>query len=891
MAFFENSHGIQINGGLFYNVAGSMTIDQQLSLAPDYQPHLIRAQDDSHPGRTSRVLGGTEISHPSVGGSQRSVRDAGRTRHRPYGTSGRRKISLHLPQLPVGRQFTAVWPSGSDTTEDKNSSEHETPESSPHFEYEPTTTINGGTFVSNNTRREGERGIDLLHSAVALAALHDSVESFPQPKCHPETRTEILQDLHDWSTETGPESTVLWLYGPAGAGKSAIMQTFARELQSAGRLGGSFFFKRGHATRGDGKRIFTTIAYQLALGVSWLKGPISRVVEEDPSIIARSIETQLQKLISEPCRLHNVDANADGRPAIIVVVDGLDECDGPLVQEEILRAIRNSTSLHCLPLRYIIASRPEPHICELFDTPLYRGGYRSFNVEQSFEDVRKYLCDEFYRIHREHRTMASIPSPWPSAHILEKLVLKSSGHFIYASTVIKFIDDKNYKPTERLTVVIQDGKATESESDSAFEALDQLYMTILSSAPRQAQLPPVLCAIANFDFHPEMLDRLLGLDNGNARLLLRGLHSVLCIPDEVDDYSHAISSYHASFLDFLDNQKRSGNFYIGGSHHRMELARSLLGLFAGEFQTYIDLCGDWGSRSPLSLISLLISLPPCVELVSLIQRMNPDYVFELWPNVKGMLPWLKKIPRVPDDLVNLWEDYEYMSFCVETICTAKSDPTPNTMSLFFAQDIVQVAGLLRLLQVLLLVDDATRCLRQIRLLLGVTWDDLKTTICALRSLIGRDDKAMRELANHVLDGSFFGEAYPWPSLSRDLARRLIRIVSVCDRPYKRTIFSLSFSLSYLVRSSPSCPNLLSDLWTILPLQIWDDLHSVECYIYHVSKWLELFPDPPLELLTFWRQSLRDARPISEIVYSSESASATHHIWENDWRMYANPRGL
>ncbi|KAJ6471557.1 hypothetical protein C8R45DRAFT_836482, partial [Mycena sanguinolenta] len=42
-----------------------------------------------------------------------------------------------------------------------------------------------------------------------------------------------------------PETTILWLYGPAGAGKSAIMQTLAHQLQDAGRRAASvvlFFF-------------------------------------------------------------------------------------------------------------------------------------------------------------------------------------------------------------------------------------------------------------------------------------------------------------------------------------------------------------------------------------------------------------------------------------------------------------------------------------------------------------------------------------------------------------------------------------------------------------------------------------------------------------------------
>ncbi|KAJ7793391.1 hypothetical protein B0H13DRAFT_1467047, partial [Mycena leptocephala] len=95
-------------------------------------------------------------------------------------------------------------------------------------------------------------------------------------------------------------------------------------------------------------------------------------------------------------------------------------------------------------------SRPEPHIHEIFTGSLNRI-HCSLNVNQSFEDVRKYLLDEFARIYRDHHaTMARVQEPWPSPEIIYNFVKKSSGYFIYASTIIKFIDDKNFRPTERL---------------------------------------------------------------------------------------------------------------------------------------------------------------------------------------------------------------------------------------------------------------------------------------------------------------------------------------------------------------------------------------------------------------------------------------------------------
>ncbi|KAJ6465470.1 hypothetical protein C8R45DRAFT_1174079 [Mycena sanguinolenta] len=211
-----------------------------------------------------------------------------------------------------------------------------------------------------------------------------------------------------------------------------------------------------------------------------------------------------------------------------IVIDGLDECDGHAFQGEFLRAIRNPSSNHPIFLRFLVTSQPEPNIREVFDSSFYSGHCRSVNVEQSFYDVHKYLRDEFARIHREHDTMARVPSPWPTPDVLEELVEKSSDHFIYASTIIKFIDDKNYRPAQRLAVV-QD--ANSAGSEAAFDPLDQLYMTILSSAHRQAQLMPILCAVVNLVLGAQNMDQIFRFAQGETQLLLRDLHSLLSLND------------------------------------------------------------------------------------------------------------------------------------------------------------------------------------------------------------------------------------------------------------------------------------------------------------------------------------------------------------------------
>ncbi|KAJ7290499.1 hypothetical protein C8J57DRAFT_1275992 [Mycena rebaudengoi] len=251
---------------------------------------------------------------------------------------------------------------------------------------ESSTTLNVGGNI-NHVHRSAEGGIHILHHAVALQAMHDSADNLPQPRCHPETREEMLEKLWKWSTKSEwsdrrsePQIVqglpVLWLHGPAGAGKSALMRTLAERLEQAGRLGGSFFFKRGHATRGNAEMLFATLAYQLALNMTHLKTPISKIVEDSPYLVAKSLNIQLQKLVVEPCRY------LDSSQVPTIIIDGLDECGNAHVQENVLRAIGSAIREHSPPVRFLIASRPEPHIWEMFQGSNFRPTERLEHLRQ-----------------------------------------------------------------------------------------------------------------------------------------------------------------------------------------------------------------------------------------------------------------------------------------------------------------------------------------------------------------------------------------------------------------------------------------------------------------------------------------------------------------------------
>ncbi|KAJ7501089.1 hypothetical protein B0H11DRAFT_1993564 [Mycena galericulata] len=428
----------------------------------------------------------------------------------------------------------------------------------------PNSTFHsiGGDMTQVNLTSYGESGIDILYRCVSIEAFHNSGERHQEPACHPGTRTAILEELHTWSLDNGPDSQLLWLHGSAGVGKSAIAQMFAGDCVSQHRLGASFFFHRGHPKRGTWHNLFTSIAYQLAHSVPELLLPIQQAVENDKPIVGRAMAIQFQQLLVEPFR----NAPASQSPPIIVL-DGLDECDEHKIQQQILRLFIGGIRSGQFPARILICSRPEPHLREVLETSETFGicRYSSLSADSAaYEDIRNYLRDEFSRIHSEYANRGiDLGAPWPDAETLEHLVKKSTGIFIYAATVIRFVDDEYSHPADRLDSVLR----LDPHSTSP---LDDLYDQILSVLPHEQQQLRILHAIwrgtlrASLQIDPEEIDMLLGLRGGTCRLKLRGLHSLLCVPPIRIGWnlSSSITFQHASFGDYLSHPRRSRQWCV-----------------------------------------------------------------------------------------------------------------------------------------------------------------------------------------------------------------------------------------------------------------------------------------------------------------------------------------
>ncbi|KDR74699.1 hypothetical protein GALMADRAFT_1334057, partial [Galerina marginata CBS 339.88] len=417
--------------------------------------------------------------------------------------------------------------------------------------------ITGGNFHQSN--RGSKDPFDRLLEAASPAAFHDSDDTHDPQKCHPSTRVAVLNKIMDWIHGADPETPnalIMWLYGPAGSGKSAIARSIAELCAKEGILVASYFFSRFDATRNHGRSLIATIAYQASLCFPDLRDRIIGTIEHDPFIFTRSLDSQIVSLIIEPLqeRVGSGYFNT-ATPARVVVVDGLDECEDRNTQVKILNAISKSLQQHHLPFIFLIASRPEPDIRGAFGFGFLNQISIRNPLDDDYlpsEDIRLFLLNKFAEIKESHPFRAQIPPIWPSDNALWTIVNKSSGQFIYASTVVKFVQSTRHRPHQRLEIILG---IRPTQNEMPFAELDALYMQIFSSVvnPDSALQIIALHLFSAIPYSVCGMENFLLLDAGDISVLLCDLTSLVAVEDDdrLDGLRRALHIFHASLVDFL----------------------------------------------------------------------------------------------------------------------------------------------------------------------------------------------------------------------------------------------------------------------------------------------------------------------------------------------------
>ena len=401
-----------------------------------------------------------------------------------------------------------------------------------------------------------------------------------------------------WAKDSSPDSpNVYWLFGSAGSGKSTIAYTIARRFEFAGDsndtiiLGGNFFCSRQFEETRLSKYIIRTIAYHLALTCK----PFADALRRSGNLIIKdhSIQTQIENLLVKPWPWKESDSAQRRDPSVpprphssaspppnlpmppmnyLIVIDALDEIDDN-GGSEFLWNLLNVVNKHRLPgLKFFVTSRSDPGLVsdvEKFERK-HRYRLQDVNEEEIRHDIATYIN-------------ANLPDPLDRSQV-EALVELSGGLFIYATTVVKYLETCGRSEQQVFLAELlptANSSTPQSLSDTtSFTLLDTLYLQVLRQAFREfipktpkwfdrlRILHTFLCTIERTSTSV-IADLLFTSDYTDvAEKLLSALHAVLYTEDG------RVLAYHKSFSDFIFDRTRSNDFWCDQARHHHYLIDS-----------------------------------------------------------------------------------------------------------------------------------------------------------------------------------------------------------------------------------------------------------------------------------------------------------------------------
>ncbi|TFK25286.1 hypothetical protein FA15DRAFT_755938 [Coprinopsis marcescibilis] len=273
---------------------------------------------------------------------------------------------------------------------------------------------------------------------------------------------------------------------------TAIAQTIAEQCEELVVLAAAFFFYRLDPRRNRATRLVAFIALQICEKIPDVRPYVEEAIRSTPSLLNKALHIQLKKLVIEPMK--KIPPPHEDH---LVILDGLDECLGPensdpakeqMVVLQLVETIQTAN----LPLIILIFSRPESWIQDRFQLlPGLRNSTDQYDLYKNSnrdEDVETYPRSEFARI-RELKVNLKVIEQWPSESATRQLVHRASSQFIYAATVIRYIDNPWSSPLGRLETVLS---LSPPEDHNPLEMLDNLYLTILQQSPNHSLTREVL---------------------------------------------------------------------------------------------------------------------------------------------------------------------------------------------------------------------------------------------------------------------------------------------------------------------------------------------------------------------------------------------------------------
>lgn len=423
---------------------------------------------------------------------------------------------------------------------------------------------------------------------VAEAATFDSSVDGEQSYCLPGTRTEVIAQIRQWSTEQNGQS-IFWLNGMAGTGKSTISRTVAQLSSNNDVLGASFFFKRGEGNRGRATFLFTTIAAQLVRRLPCLAPHIREVLVIDPFIHEKPLNDQFQKLILDPL---SKNPRCWG-PNLLIAIDALDECGSEDDMRTMISVFSKAQETTSPRVKFFLTSRPELPIRLGFEN--IGGKYdnlllASVPATTITLDIGLFMRNKLQAIKKDYNMSVSehrkIRPDWPGEDVLQKLIVTAIPLFIAAATICRFLSDRRLgSPHHQLNRLLEYQTIKISGMDMTYLPVLDRLIAGLSPSRKQEVLHRFRYLIGSIvtlarPLSIRSLSRLLDITTDIIEDQLDLLHSVLSVPTDLDT---PVRLLHLSFRDFLVDAEEAhskNDFWVNEEETHLKLFSQSLGLLS-----------------------------------------------------------------------------------------------------------------------------------------------------------------------------------------------------------------------------------------------------------------------------------------------------------------------
>jgi len=371
----------------------------------------------------------------------------------------------------------------------------------------------------------------------------------------------VLESIRSWITGEGEhaDTHAFLLLGQAGIGKSAILHCIAEEYNVTQRLAASFCFSKDRGAN----NFFRTIARSFAALDPAFASAVAASTTRDPTLKTTNVLTsQIRYLLKEPLQSLSVLGT------ILIVVDALDECYED--RDELVQCLDDFIPTFPKNVRFLITSRPSEA------TDLRQFSWVHTHTLQTATNADLHTFVERQLTERGSKKLIA----GFDASKIQNIVTAAEGLFQHATVVCKEITTvakaRRKSPLTVYTALTSGGS----------QGLDSLYSHILHNAYNLPSTGLVLDERAEWLHHFRKLmgwilyarsrpSRTILLDFGSVSMqnpedtmsgpVVGTLLPLGALLSGTHDGGGDVYPLHSSFRDFLTDEKRSGDFYVGSA--------------------------------------------------------------------------------------------------------------------------------------------------------------------------------------------------------------------------------------------------------------------------------------------------------------------------------------